>query len=258
MATCYTPDVSMFPYYPRQQQDLKKQVQDLQNEIIWEWNEQVIGLKETIEELKEENNKIKYQNDFIKTNSQAMKDEIKELGELYADRDRVKKQNELLNRQIKDIRKQMEDTEKLNKKLNDEIVVCRKEVDTIKDAIENECEASGIMEIMNTRIENAEKQALKMEHERNIDRLMNKCHVEKINKLQDTLRHKFLAESCCECEEWFDMTEIEEVRDSDDDDIEVCVNCRDDGYTQCDECMEYCCNSVIERVDDRELCKNCN
>jgi hypothetical protein len=34
----------------------------------------------------------------------------------------------------------------------------RKEVEVVSDAVENECEASGIMEIMNSRIEDAEKQ----------------------------------------------------------------------------------------------------
>ncbi len=34
----------------------------------------------------------------------------------------------------------------------------REEINTIKDAVENECQASGIMEIMNSRIEDAEKE----------------------------------------------------------------------------------------------------
>lgn len=251
MTTCYTPDVSMFPYYPRQQQDLKKQVQDLQNEIIWEWNEQVIGLKETIEELKHENL-------VLKNDNNTMKDEYNEIKELYADRDRVKKLNQELNTQIKNVRKQMEDTEKLNTKLNDEIVVCRKEVHTIKDAIENECEASGIMEIMNTRIENAEDMHKKVLETYYIEKNMNKYHVAKINKLQEVLCIKFNKQSCAECEEWFDMTEIEDVNDSDYDRIDVCVNCRDNGYTQCDECMEYCCDSlIIVNGNQEEICSQC-
>lgn len=39
-----------------------------------------------------------------------------------------------------------------------ENVKYREEINTLKDAVENECEASGIMEIMNSRIEDAEKQ----------------------------------------------------------------------------------------------------
>jgi hypothetical protein len=227
MSVSYTPDVSMFPYYP----SLEK------------------------EKLKE----LKHENLVLKNDNNTMKDEYNEIKELYADRDRVKKENEELNRQMKDIRKQMEDTEKLNKKLNDEISVCKKEVDTIKDAIENECEASGIMEVMNTRIENAEQMERKVLESYYVEKEMNKWRVEKINELQYTIRHKFNKESCDECGEWFDMAEIEEVNDSDYDRIDVCVNCRDKGYTQCNECMEYCCDSlIIVNGNQEEICSNCN
>ena len=245
MATCYTPDVSMFPYYPSLEKQKHKEL-FFKVEMYDDW----------VKDLKEARRTLEHKNAKLQKEVDTMLHEYNEIKELYADRDRVKKQNEELNRQIKDVRKQMENTEKLNKKLNDEIVVCKKEVDTIKDAVENECEASGIMEVMNTRIENAEKMERKVLESYYIEKQMNKCHVEKINHLQDTLRHKFNKESCCHCENWFDMAEIEEVLDEDYEPIDVCVNCRDNqGYTQCSSCMEYVDNSLVDTEDE---CSRCN
>lgn len=245
MAASYTPDVSMFPYYPSLQKQKHKEL-FFNGELYDGWVKDLNDARRTLERKNAE----------LQKQVDTMLHEYNEIKELYADRDRVKKQNEELNRQIKDVRKQMENTEKLNKKLNDENVVCKKEVDTIKDAVENECEASGIMEVMNTRIENAEKQALTMENERDFEKRMNNFHEEKLNKLRKHLYDKFNMDSCCICQDYYDICEIEVVMDEEYEPIDVCVNCRDNqGYTQCSSCMEYVDNSLVDTDDE---CSRCN
>lgn len=120
--------------------DLEKENDRLNNEIIWEWNEKLIALKATIQEFEEKNEDIhkRYQNKI-----------------------------HFLISQKKELEAKVDEAQVIFK----ENLKYKKEIDTLKETVENECEASGIMEVMNMRIEDAEKQVeeykLKYEEQRN-------------------------------------------------------------------------------------------
>jgi len=227
------------------------------------------GFNDVMQHIRNQEQKIKdlkSENIKLKTEVHTMKDEYNEIKELYADRDRVKKLNEELNTQIKDVRKQIEDTEKLNTKLNDENKVCRKEVDSIKDAIENECEASGIMEVMNTRIENAENKAreqelLKVIAETDLKKEQKKCNkfINDYMKLRSVLYNQCDLDECSNCGSWVNENEMEEVKDNDWEDGNVCFVCRDNDFTECECCREYVDNRnvVYNEQTQQEICCNC-
>tara|TARA_S200002703_G_C3758460_1_gene233435 strand:+ start:481 stop:1104 length:624 start_codon:yes stop_codon:yes gene_type:complete len=141
----------------------------------------------------------------------------------------------------------------------------KKEIDTLRESVENECEASGIMEIMNMRIEYAdnkarEQEVLKVIAEKGLEReqAMNKCHVEQINRLHDILRDQCDKDCCQYCDEWVNSTEIEEVKDSDYENVYICMDCLQGSFTQCDDCMEYCCDSLIVLQNGQQICSNCS
>jgi len=125
------------------------------NDVMVHIRNQEKRIQELEKELQEEKELSKM---VLESKIRELTPEHNELKEIYADRDRVKEENEKLKQEIRDVRKQIENTEKLNKKLNEENIQCRKEVEAVSSAVENECEASGIMEVMNMRIEDAEKQ----------------------------------------------------------------------------------------------------
>ena len=120
--------------------DLKKENNRLNNEIIWEWNEKLIALKGTIQEFEEKNEDI---------------------------HKRYQKKIDTLISQKQELEAKVDEAQVIFK----ENLKYKKEIDTLKETVENECEASGIMEVMNMRIEDAEKQVeeykLKYEEQRN-------------------------------------------------------------------------------------------
>jgi len=120
--------------------DLKKENNRLNNEIIWEWNEKLIALKATIQEFEEKNEDI---------------------------HKRYQKKIDTLISQKQELEAKVDEAQVIFK----ENLKYKKEIDTLKETVENECEASGIMEVMNMRIEDAEKQVeeykLKYEEQRN-------------------------------------------------------------------------------------------
>ena len=218
-------------------QELEKENNRLNNEIIWEWNEKLIALKGTIQEFEEKNSVLE---GTMKRYSDANMD---------------------LKQQKQELEAKVDEAQVIFK----ENLKYKKEIETIQNSIENECEASGIMEIMNTRIEDAEKQAreqeiLKVIAEKELERehAMNKCHVEQINRLHDILRDQCDKDCCQYCDEWVNSTEIEEVKDSDFENVYVCMDCLQGSFTQCDDCMEYCCDSLILLQNGRQICSNCS
>lgn len=142
----------------------------------------------------------------------------------------------------------------------------KKEIDTLRESIENECEASGIMEIMNMRIEDAENKAreqelLKVMAEKEMEKEIKEKKVlhEKINDLFDVLSNKGYS-TCDVCCDWklidsemvWVNTERSEV-------VLVCMKCRDANHTQCNECMEFYENSyIVTMPDNRKVCSACS
>ena len=127
-------------------QDLVKENNRLNNEITWEWNEQVIGLKETIQELKEKNEVLE---GTMKTYSEANMDLIQQKEDIHK---RYQKKIDTLLSQKYELEAKVDEAQiafKENKKF-------REEIETIQKSVEDECSASGIMEVMNSRIEEAE------------------------------------------------------------------------------------------------------
>jgi len=198
--------------------------------------------------------KITMENYDLKSKVREMTPEHNEIKEIYADRDKVKQENKKLNKQIKEVRKQIEDTEKLNKKLNEENIQCRKEIEVIRKSVEEECQASGIMEVMNIRIEEAEKEVeeykLKlMKKQEDVD-----FHFNSYMKLRHVLEFKNYRECGC-CGNWSNEDEIEEdAIDADCDDIDICFHCRDEYFTQCEECY---CFAHISIVNHDIICSKC-
>jgi hypothetical protein len=142
----------------------------------------------------------------------------------------------------------------------------KKEINIIREAVENECQASGIMELMNMRIEEAETKAREQEHLKVIAETNLKTEKECVIRLigeVSSISDKFSNRgySCCdECDDWEIHAEMEEIAE-----LEpgapysmVCLDCRDNYYGQCDECMEWIKNTEITIQGDREICDNCS
>ena len=129
-----------------------------------------IGNPETLESYI---HKITTENYSLKNKIREMTPEHNEIKEIYADRDKVKEENEKVKQEIRDVRKENEELSEQNKKLNEVNIQCRKEIEAISAAVENECEASGIMEVMNMRIEDAEKQVeeYKLKYEKQSEKM---------------------------------------------------------------------------------------
>ena len=144
--------------------------------------------------------------------------------------------------------------------------IYKKEIDAIRESVENECEASGLMEVMNMRIEEAEDKAreqelLKVIAETEVEKLENKNkeHIKEIELLEEILENSSIYK-CAECRQYFSDANMEECFGEDHDGITcmVCLECRDEHYTQCDECMEYHHNTNITNINDRDVCTYCN
>ncbi len=150
----------------------------------------------------------------------------------------------------------------------------KKEIDTLRDAVENECQASGIMEIMNMRIEEAEKKAteqeiLKVAFEKECEKeVSEKMELHKeINELADALDSAEIYK-CNECREYFPSRGMEDVFHRNYEPVSVCLECRDEHYTQCDECMDNHHNCNITTVWNEtghqdiyrrhDVCHQCN
>ena len=142
----------------------------------------------------------------------------------------------------------------------------KKEINIISESVENECQASGIMEVMNMRIEEAENKAIEQEQLKELAETELKKEKERVIRLIGDFIHisdQFSNHgySCChECDEWEIHVEMEEITDKEDPDTynAVCLDCRDNYYNQCDECMEWFKNTDITTQGDREICDNCN
>ena len=142
----------------------------------------------------------------------------------------------------------------------------KKEIDTLRESVENECQASGIMEVMNMRIEDAENKAreqeiLKVIAEKELEKEVYekmKLHKE-INELGDALENAEIYK-CNECSEYFADAGVECCFGEGVDGIpcNICLECRDEHYTQCDECMDYHHNTNITNTEDRDVCTYCN
>ena len=212
--------------------DLEKENKRLNNEIIWEWSEQVIGLKETIQELKQQKEDIHKQ----------YKEKINQLIE----------QKQELESKVDEAQVAFEENK-----------IYKKEIDTLRESVENECEASGIMQVMNMRIEDAENKAreqevLKVIAEKECAKEVREkmeLHSE-VHKLHNTLE-KFGYSYCSGCGEYNKDEEMETVIDEYSYAEDVCLKCRDEHHTQCDECMEYHCNTRMSTIGDREVCSGC-
>jgi len=139
----------------------------------------------------------------------------------------------------------------------------KKEIDAIRKSVEEECQASGLMEVMNMRIEDAEKKAEEQERLRIIaETLVEQIQEEKkdlyneINDLHSTLESLEYCQ-CPDCCEWKKLDEMEWVYTEYTTQDLVCLECRDENHTRCDECSEYHHNTNITNINDREVCSGC-
>ena len=162
---------------------------------------------------------------------------------------------------FEDIMVHIRNQEKRIKDLEDELYDLRE----FKKDAEDTCGSHVVMEDLMKRVKSAEhhEKHTKSLHKQLEERyFLEKGNVrtltKHIHKLDDVLCNKFNKRLCDDCGEWVDMTDIHEVKDSDYDRIDVCVDCRDQEYTQCDDCMEYYCNTLITDDGWGELCQNCN
>ena len=137
----------------------------------------------------------------------------------------------------------------------------REEINTIREAVANECEASGIMEVMNMRIEDAENESAEQERLR----IIAETELEKVKKENvemDYVLDKEGIRKCYKCSEWHPEPNIEvcQLDTNDEDAMEfVCLVCRDIHFIECDECREYVLkqNIYLEEATQRQLCGNC-
>ena len=227
----YVPDVSMFPYWKNKDAGgLVRQVKELQKENA---------------EFVEKYDKIVDENDGLQQDHYRMSKKIKKL---------------------------VEEKQELQEKVDEAQVIFQEnleyknEINIISEAVENECQASGIMEVMNMRIEEAETKAREQEHLKVIAETELKKEKEcvirwigEVNNISDQFSNKGYS-ICDECDDWEIHDEMEEIAYKEDSDVVgmVCLDCRDHYYTQCDECMEWFKNTDITTQGDREICDNCN
>jgi len=231
MSVSYVPDVSMFPYWK---------------------NKDAGGLVRQVKELQKENSEFVEKYDKI----------VDENDGLQQDHYRMSKK----------IKKLVEEKQELEAKVDEAQVIYQENVkyssefEAIRRSIEEQCEAAGIMEVMNMRIEDAEKNAreqelLKVIAETQLEKEIKEkkeLHNE-INNLQDALENADIYK-CNECSQYLPSAGIEDCFGEQIDGIPcmVCLECRDEHYTQCDECMDYHHNTNITNIEDREVCTYCN
>ena len=172
----------------------------------------------------------------------------------------------------KKVKHLIEKKEELQAKVNEAQIIFeenlkyREEINTIREAVANECEASGIMEVMNMRIEDAESEAAEQERlriiaETELEKEQEKCKkfVNDNMKLRTVLYNECNRDECENCGCWVDENEMESVKDNDWEEVLVCLDCRDRHFIECDECREYVVkqNIYLEEVTQRQLCGNC-
>ena len=172
----------------------------------------------------------------------------------------------------KKVKHLIEKKEELQAKVNEAQIIFeenlkyREEINTIREAVANECEASGIMEVMNMRIEEAESEAAEQERlriiaETELEKEQEKCKkfVNDNMKLRTVLYNECNRDECENCGCWVDENEMESVKDNDWEEVLVCLDCRDRHFIECDECREYVVkqNIYLEEVTQRQLCGNC-
>jgi DNA repair exonuclease SbcCD ATPase subunit len=140
--------------------------------------------------------------------------------------------------------------------------IYKKEIDAIRQSVENECEASGLMEVMNMRIEEAENKAreqelLKVIAETEVEKLEkeNKENIKEIEFLKDVLNNQ-LHYPCMCCNSWFHENELEhDCRDVDGEECMVCLHCRDTFYSECDECRVW---THKDQFWSNDVCRECH
>jgi len=180
-------------------------------------------------------------------------------------------QAELHKQYKKKINTLIEQKQELEAKVDEAQVIYQENVkycsefEAIRRSIEEQCEAAGIMEVMNMRIEEAEKNAreqelLKFIAETELEKEVaekKELHNE-INNLLDVLNTADIYK-CCECCQYVPVTNTEDCfgQEEDGNAVMVCLECRDQHYTQCDECMDFHHYTRITTIDDREVCSYC-
>jgi len=182
-------------------------------------------------------------------------------------------QAELHKQYKKKINTLIEQKQELEAKVDEAKVIYQENVkyssefEAIRRSIEEQCEAAGIMEVMNMRIEEAEKNAREQElfkfiAETDLKKEQEKCKkfVNDYMKLRSVLYNQCDLDECSNCSCWVNENEMEEVKDNDWDDVRVCFECRDNNFTECDCCREYVDNWNIVKNEQtgQELCDNCN
>ena len=220
----YVPDVSMFPYWT--------------NPLEKEHNEFV-----------EKYDKIVNENDGLQQDHYTMSRKIRKLEE----------EKQELQEKVDEIVSQAQ-------VIFQENLEYKKELNIITEAVENECQASGIMEVMNMRIEEAENKAIKQEQLKELAETNLKKEKEcvirligEVGSISDQFSNK--GYSCCdECDCWEIHAEMESVKDNDWEEVLVCLECRDNNYTECYSCLEYVYTSNVSYCEDTQQhkCDNCN
>ena len=189
---------------------------------------------------------------------------------------RIKELNNKNNSYRKKINQFIEQKQELEAKVDEAQVAFeenkkyKKEIDTLTVAVENECEASGIMEIMNMRIEDAENKAREQElfkvlAEKELENEIKEkkeLH-EEINELGDALENAEIYK-CEECSKYFPSRGMEDVFHRNCCDLLcVCLECRDNKYCECDECRDFhhldnISTVFTENGGQHEVCHLCN
>ncbi len=244
----YVPDVSMFPYWKNKDAGgLVRQVKEL--------SAQVFQYKEQLDF---------YENDQTVVLSKDCVDTMK-IGKRELEDDKRRLHNK--------VKKLVEEKQELQEKVDEAQVIFQEnltyknEINTIREAVENECQASGIMEVMNMRIEQAEKdvreqELLKFLVETDLKKEQEKCSkfVNDYLELKWIVNNKLCRDECQHCGDWVKEDEMEEVKNNDWENIYVCFDCRDNNYTECDSCREYVddCNVNYNDATQQHICDNCN
>lgn len=231
MSVSYVPNVTMFPYWTGHG-GLVKQVNELSKE-----NRVLEG---TMKRYSEANMELKQEKEDIHKQYRKKIDTLVE-------------QKQELEAKVDEAQVAFEENK-----------MYKKEIDTLRESVENECEASGIMEIMNMRIEDAdnkarEQEVLKVIAEKELEkevREKKELHKE-INELGDALENAEIYK-CEQCSEYFPIAGIECCFIENNNYGNICLECRDEHYTQCDECMDYHHNTNITNIEDRDVCTYCN
>ena len=159
-----------------------------------------------------------------------------------------------LEKEKQELEEKVDEAQVAFKDLNDELYDLRE----FKKDAEHTCAAHVVMEDMMKRIARAESREnfTKKTLEKEINE--KKQLRTEINELEYALEKAELCK-CDQCSEYFPIAGIEDVLGVNSINCDmVCLECRDEYYTQCDECMDYHHNTNITNIEDRDVCNYCN